>query len=173
MLLTVCHASGESHATLTLDDRYGWCGNTPQHCGVGCISGCSSGAPPPVNPGTTPRSDGRCGSSFGGATCDPNGPYGACCSQYGYVFSVSPGMTKIGESDVDPEINRYCGSTPGHCLVENGCQNGCTDGPGGNTGGGAASSTAAEPVIGGLSTTMPPGAAATGPVTTDGKSLIT
>jgi hypothetical protein len=71
------------------------------------------------------------------------------------------------------EINRYCGSTTGHCLVENGCQNGCTDGTGGNTGGGAQPSTTGEPVIGGLSMTMPPGAAATGVATTDGKSSVT
>ncbi|KAI9717755.1 MAG: hypothetical protein M1812_004484 [Candelaria pacifica] len=55
---------------------------------------------------TSPRSDGRCGKDFGGATCDPNGNYGGCCSgPWG-----------------------YCGSTPTHCLVAQGCQNGCTDG---------------------------------------------
>ena len=48
------------------------------------------------------RSDGRCGSDFDGATCDANGPYGSCCSQQG-----------------------WCGSTPMHCLLSNGCQSGC------------------------------------------------
>ncbi|KAF2476531.1 DUF1929-domain-containing protein [Lindgomyces ingoldianus] len=90
---------------------YGWCGNTPAHCGTGCISGCNTGAvssasaaaTPPAASGTAPRSDGRCGKDFAGATCDPNGAYGGCCSSYG-----------------------YCGSTEGHCLPANGCQNGCS-----------------------------------------------
>lgn len=30
-----------------------------------------------------PRSDGRCGKDFDDATCDANGEYGGCCSQYG------------------------------------------------------------------------------------------
>jgi hypothetical protein len=79
--------------------QYGWCGNTVDHCGTGCQSGCSN-----IPPTAPPRADGQCGKAFGGATCDPNGPYGGCCSQYG-----------------------YCGKTDGHCLVENGCQSGCTD----------------------------------------------
>ncbi|EPE31935.1 hypothetical protein GLAREA_12017 [Glarea lozoyensis ATCC 20868] len=29
------------------------------------------------------RDDGRCGKDFGGATCDPKGAYGGCCSMYG------------------------------------------------------------------------------------------
>ena len=37
---------------------------------------------------TAPRSDGRCGKDFGGATCDPAGAYGGCCSEYGYVSLV-------------------------------------------------------------------------------------
>ncbi|KAF2270809.1 galactose oxidase [Lojkania enalia] len=95
--------------------QYGWCGNTPAHCGEGCISGCTNNSPSSsakpaatssgvVAPsGAAPRDDGRCGKDFGGATCDPKGPYGGCCSQYG-----------------------YCGSTAGHCLPANGCQNGCS-----------------------------------------------
>jgi hypothetical protein len=72
------------------------------------------------------------------------------------------------------EVNRYCGSTPGHCLVANGCQNGCTDGNAGSSGApaGAQPSTTAEPVIGQKSTTMAPGVAATGAPTTDGKSSL-
>ncbi|KAI9655834.1 MAG: hypothetical protein M1821_005269 [Bathelium mastoideum] len=38
------------------------------------------------------------------ALCDPSGPYGSCCSQYG-----------------------WCGSSPAHCEVSQGCQSGCTD----------------------------------------------
>ncbi|KAK7513250.1 glyoxal oxidase [Phyllosticta citriasiana] len=55
--------------------------------------------------GTAPRTDGRCGSSFGGATCDPKGQFGGCCSKYG-----------------------YCGNTDAHCLASNGCLSGCTGG---------------------------------------------
>lgn len=49
--------------------------------------------------GTDPRPDGLCGvvrvipsadvvdanqiQNYDGATCDPNGPFGGCCSQYG------------------------------------------------------------------------------------------
>lgn len=47
---------------------------------------------------------GRCGSEFGGATCDPEEPYGSCCSSHG-----------------------WCGKTPQHCLESNGCQSGCSD----------------------------------------------
>lgn len=75
--------------TGTCCSSYGWCGNTPAHCGTGCLSGCG-GAPsstvPATNPtpGTSaPRSDGRCGKDFAGATCDVAGPYGGCCSSYG------------------------------------------------------------------------------------------
>ncbi|EMC97752.1 carbohydrate-binding module family 18 protein [Baudoinia panamericana UAMH 10762] len=53
---------------------------------------------------TPPRSDGRCGSAFDGATCDPNAAYGGCCSEAG-----------------------WCGTTSEHCLLSNGCQSGCTD----------------------------------------------
>ena len=49
-----------------------------------------------------PRPDGRCGRDFDGASCDPNAPYGPCCSQHG-----------------------WCGKTPEHCLTSNGCQSGC------------------------------------------------
>ncbi|KAF1842338.1 carbohydrate-binding module family 18 [Cucurbitaria berberidis CBS 394.84] len=93
--------------------QYGWCGNTPGHCGTGCLSGCGKDAEPtsvtPVAtpkpaPGAPTRDDGRCGKDFAGASCDAKGPYGGCCSSYG-----------------------YCGSTDGHCLAANGCQNGCKD----------------------------------------------
>ena len=66
----------------------------------------------------------------------------------------------------------WCGNTPGHCLVANGCQSGCTDGSGGNAGGGAQPTTTGEPVIGGMSATMPASVAATGAATTDGESSL-
>ncbi|PVH78473.1 carbohydrate-binding module family 18 [Cadophora sp. DSE1049] len=119
--------------------QYGWCGNSADHCGAGCISGCPS-TPPPTNSGVAPRGDGQCGAKFGGATCDPKGPYGGCCSEYG-----------------------FCGTTDGHCLVANGCQSGCRDGK--PT---APATTTGEPVIGPVKTSMAPEATATARVTTDG-----
>lgn len=56
-----------------------------------------------TNPTAEPRDDGRCGIAFGSAQCQKGGPWGACCSQYG-----------------------WCGDTPGHCLPSEGCQLGCT-----------------------------------------------
>lgn len=35
-----------------------------------------------------PRDDGRCGIAFGGAPCQKGGPWGACCSKYGWVMVV-------------------------------------------------------------------------------------
>ncbi|KAE9370869.1 carbohydrate-binding module family 18 [Stipitochalara longipes BDJ] len=101
---------------------------------------------------TSPFStDGTCGPAHGGTICDPNSTVytGGCCSQYG-----------------------WCGNTPDYCGT--GCISGCTQsstaGSGGVNVGAVAPSTTTtqEPVIGGLSTTMEPGAAATGAVTTDG-----
>ncbi|KAK0111871.1 hypothetical protein ONS96_001139 [Cadophora gregata f. sp. sojae] len=40
--------------------QYGWCGNSADHCGTGCISGCTS-IPPPTSSGVAPRADGQCG----------------------------------------------------------------------------------------------------------------
>ncbi|KAF2275068.1 DUF1929-domain-containing protein [Westerdykella ornata] len=88
--------------TGTCCSQYGWCGNTADHCGTGCLSGCNGGGTT-TPPATAPRADGRCGKDFGGATCDPNGAFGGCCSAYG-----------------------YCGKSDGHCLPTNGCQSGCT-----------------------------------------------
>lgn len=129
--------------TGTCCSQYGWCGNTPAHCGTGCQSGCNNGAQPSsVQPASTPsaapgqpapRSDGRCGKDFGNTPCDANGPYGGCCSAYG-----------------------YCGVTDGHCLIANGCQNGCKDQP-------ATTSAAVTPVT---TATRPPS------VTTSGEPVL-
>ncbi|KAF2034342.1 DUF1929-domain-containing protein [Setomelanomma holmii] len=110
---TLCDPNSTVY-TGTCCSQYGWCGNTPAHCGDGCLSSCNNGAQPsvvqpaatptPATGGAAPRDDGRCGKDFGDATCDANGAYGGCCSSYG-----------------------YCGTTDGHCLVANGCQNGCKD----------------------------------------------
>jgi hypothetical protein len=139
--------------------QYGYCGNTAGHCGTGCLSGCdtvaSSAAPPTATGGaTTPRTDGRCGKDFAGATCDSKGAFGGCCSAYG-----------------------YCGATEGHCLPANGCQNGCT----GSTPVSSASipiittatrppstTTSGEPVLGKPSSVVAPPANPTGKATTDG-----
>ena len=106
------------------------------------------------------RADGRCGEAFDGATCDPGGAYGGCCSMYG-----------------------YCGKTPDHCLVINGCQSGCTSDvstttastpqeitPAVSSAGTQATKAAvsnSEPVIGPATSTQA-GAAATGKPTTNG-----
>ena len=99
------------HSTVyngTCCSQYGWCGNTIDYCGSGCISGCSSAAttisssasPPnptattsatqePVlgKPSTAPNTgpittDGTCGAGNGNTICG-NWPKGACCSLYG------------------------------------------------------------------------------------------
>ncbi|CAL1387750.1 unnamed protein product [Linum trigynum] len=101
--------------------EYGWCGNTDQHCGKGCLSNCDGGGkksppPPPDNSYSFPAirrgggvvvkggddgsyNDPHCGSQAGGGTCDP----GYCCSQFG-----------------------FCGKTVEYCG--DGCQNGCGGG---------------------------------------------
>ncbi|KAH0373081.1 DUF1929-domain-containing protein, partial [Aureobasidium melanogenum] len=156
----------------TCCSSYGWCGNTPAHCGSGCSSGCSSSAAAvsslpsstivraaPSASGTAPRDDGRCGPNFNNALCDPNGAYGGCCSSYG-----------------------YCGNTDGHCLTANGCISGCKSAASSsvaaptsavvssvassNANSAAASSTTGEPVISAVSSSA--SSAATGTVTKDG-----
>ena len=110
------------------------------------------------------RPDGRCGSEFDGANCDPAGPSGGCCSKYG-----------------------YCGKTQAYCLKSNGCQSGCMDGIIGQSTGGssvpptspihtsnsqsqsvATNTRGSEPVIGPVSSTAAATSAA-GPVTTNGQ----
>lgn len=112
----------------TCCSSYGWCGNTPAHCGAGCQSafgdGCTSsggnggtgttpaksstasgepalGKPTPggTNGGVT--TDGTCGANNGNTVCG-NWPQGSCCSLYG-----------------------FCGNTAAHCG--NGCQSGPCD----------------------------------------------
>jgi hypothetical protein len=76
----------------TCCSQYGWCGETPSHCKEGCQSGCDN--KPAAAPAPAPtkaadpapakaRDDGRCGKEFGGASCDPKGAFGGCCSKYG------------------------------------------------------------------------------------------
>lgn len=82
----------------------GWCGNTADHCGTGCVSGCTSTTPPPTGTGT-PTTDGTCGRDNGGKTC-VGWSTGECCSMYG-----------------------WCGNTDSHCGA--GCQSGpCNGGAG-------------------------------------------
>ncbi|CAL3967877.1 unnamed protein product [Diplocarpon coronariae] len=119
--------------------QYGWCGNSADYCGTGCISGCSQPPTPSPVSNTAPRGDGQCGAKYGGATCDSMGAYGGCCSQYG-----------------------FCGTTDGHCLVANGCQNGCKNDDA------ASATTSGEPVIDPVKTSMAPESTATARVTTDG-----
>ncbi|THZ15339.1 galactose oxidase [Aureobasidium pullulans] len=156
----------------TCCSSYGWCGDTPAHCGSGCSSGCSSSSAvvastiptttinraAPSASGAAPRDDGRCGPEFNNALCDDKGAYGGCCSSYG-----------------------YCGNTDGHCLTANGCLSGCKDAAPtsavptsaaassvalSNIDSAAPSSTTGEPVI--SAATSSAGSAPTGVVTTDG-----
>ncbi|EOD52800.1 putative glyoxal oxidase protein [Neofusicoccum parvum] len=164
----------------TCCSQYGWCGNTADHCGTGCSSGCTSGSSSSSkssaatsatktviaaggassSASAAPRADGRCGKDFAGATCDANGAYGGCCSQYG-----------------------YCGKTDGHCLASNGCQSGCTGAASSAAGTSkaatskaatsskpatAVSSSTQEPVLGSPTASTSGAATATGKVTTDG-----
>ena len=85
------------------------CGNTPAHCGTGCVSGCTSSsssvvsaAAAPSASSAAPRSDGRCGKDFGGATCDPAGAYGGCCSEYGYASLV----LLVSSTNIIPQLLR-------------------------------------------------------------------
>lgn len=59
--------------------------------------------PIPSSSSQTPiLAKGRCGKHFGGVKCDLNSKRGPCCSSRG-----------------------WCGSSPAHCLPDNGCQHGC------------------------------------------------
>ncbi|KAI9819277.1 MAG: hypothetical protein M1827_007434 [Pycnora praestabilis] len=157
---TLCDPNSSAY-TGSCCSQYGYCGNTAAYCGTGCVSGCGNTAPgapvasvaPTAPSGTAPRSDGRCGSDFGGATCDASGPYGGCCSSYGYgpLIVFSPKVAFLhklrlnimfkpcsGIVTLSFLLAMYCGNTPAHCLVANGCQSGCT--------GAAQSSVAVDPV---------------------------
>ncbi|KAL7274155.1 hypothetical protein RUND412_002955 [Rhizina undulata] len=140
--------------TGTCCSQYGWCGNTPAHCGDGCLSGCTvTGTTTTATPvttaavesstasGTAARSDGRCGTAYGGATCTGSA-FGGCCSEYG-----------------------YCGTTVDHCLVANGCQSGCTDAAASGTSTSPATTTSGEPVLSSPSATS---SSTGGGATTDG-----
>jgi len=75
--------------------KYGWCGTTEEHCGVGCQSEfgkCNSTPSTPSTPSKSSSVKGKCGPKYG-ACAKPN----ECCSQYG-----------------------WCGTTEEHCGV--GCQ---------------------------------------------------
>ena len=53
-----------------------------------------------------PRSDGRCGTAFGGATCDPKGAYGGCCSQYGYVSTQTYLDVELTTQSIDSAVQQ-------------------------------------------------------------------
>ncbi|KAF2839094.1 carbohydrate-binding module family 18 [Patellaria atrata CBS 101060] len=89
-----------------------------------------------------PRDDGRCGQDFNGATCNPEGEYGRCCSQYG-----------------------FCGKTSAHCLSSQGCQSGCQDAPTETTSETPTGTSDTEPVLGSPDQTTSP---EDGPETMDG-----
>lgn len=107
---------GPSHGDLLCDpmstiytgtccSQYGWCGNTPAHCGDGCVSGCS-GTPTtgPASPSSSQEpvlgppsaapangqdtTDGTCGAGNGNTVCG-DWPQGSCCSLYGVSLLMS------------------------------------------------------------------------------------
>ena len=149
----------------TCCSSYGWCGTGDAYCGTGCLSGCTTTSPAstavelPVASSTAPRSDGRCGKDFGGATCDPKGAYGGCCSSYGYCGSTPDQYATI--SAIYKHIKQR--SNPCSCLPANGCQNGCTTPASATT---APAKQTSEPVI--APPTSTPVAGPTGVPTTDG-----
>lgn len=68
-------AGGASCPDGTCCSEYGFCGDTSEHCGVGCqpeYGTCSPADPQPPTPT-------MCGAAAGGASCEA----GACCSQAG------------------------------------------------------------------------------------------
>ncbi|KAH5438066.1 hypothetical protein HBI47_058690 [Parastagonospora nodorum] len=88
--------------------QYGWCGSKPEYCGKGCnpgfgtcnkLSAASSSIviKPTQTPAVPVSTNARCGSSFGGRTCQGS-QWGNCCSQYS-----------------------WCGSTKDHCDAKT-CQ---------------------------------------------------
>ncbi|KAI5801742.1 putative galactose oxidase [Peziza echinospora] len=111
---TICPAGSVG----TCCSPYGWCGNTPDHCGTGCQSGCGTTTPPPATGGQT--TDGSCGAANGGTICG-TWPTGGCCSQYG-----------------------WCGSSSAHCDA--GCQSGPCTGGGTPGGGGTAPGPSPAPM---------------------------
>lgn len=81
--------------------------------------------------------------------------------------ALNTGMSneRFGRSFADIFLSRFCGTTDGHCLKANGCQNGCKDG---NPTAPPTVTTSGEPVISIVKTSMAQGATATARVTTDG-----
>ncbi|CZT11942.1 related to glyoxal oxidase precursor [Rhynchosporium graminicola] len=112
-----------------------------------CQNGCTDNTPKPPTTQSNPSPTGAAPRSDG---------------QCGYKF---------GGSTCEPQ-GPFCGKTDGHCLVSNGCQNGCRDGnpaaPIVPTSLTTQSSTSGEPVIGQVKTSMAAEATATARVTTDG-----
>ncbi|KAI5777380.1 putative galactose oxidase [Geopyxis carbonaria] len=112
----VCNANSSIYKGACCSS-YGWCGETPAHCGPGCTSGpcstlntatssaaISTGEPvisvsssKPTASGISTK-NGSCGKQHGGRTCT-GWKKGECCSMYG-----------------------WCGDTDSHCG--DGCQSG-------------------------------------------------
>ncbi|PQE06279.1 glyoxal oxidase protein [Rutstroemia sp. NJR-2017a BBW] len=153
--------------------QYGWCGGDDAHCGAGCISGpctTTSGG----SSGTAPRADGRCGSSF-----ETDIPRLLVVLHVMLKAHLVDAVRLMGTGLI--ELCRFCGSTADHCLVANGCQNGCTDGtstlttlpaasssvpPSGPSS--SATSSSQEPIIAPATSTLPAAVASSAPATTDG-----
>ncbi|ORY10445.1 hypothetical protein LY90DRAFT_299841, partial [Neocallimastix californiae] len=98
--------------------EYGYCDDSPAHCGYGCQVGygiCDIIPTINKNPIST---DGRCGKEFG-TVCGDN----LCCSEYGYCDD-SPAhcgygcQVGYGICDIIPTINKNPISTDGRCGKE-------------------------------------------------------
>ncbi|GAB7340085.1 hypothetical protein MBLNU457_6576t2 [Dothideomycetes sp. NU457] len=77
---------------------------------------------------TGPRMDGRCGCAWEGATCNPSGPFGGCCSTDGHC-------TDCNEKKTRRQLN-YCASTGPRMDARCGCDwEGATCDPSGPFGG--------------------------------------
>lgn len=89
-------------------------GSTQDHCGAGCISGCtgrplqsSEASRPALGEPTvgqtnaspmyqdTTTADGTCGKAFGGTACG-DWPNGSCCSMYGWCGNTYESRTFTG-----------------------------------------------------------------------------
>lgn len=122
--------------------QYGWCGNTTDHCGAGCISGCTGSPATSSGTGIAPRPDGMCGAvsfhimhhsilaDFNRHTevrhVTPMVLMVVAALSMGRPFLclnfVSVSIHNISNRSF---LSSYCGSTPAHCGAA--CQNGCTE----------------------------------------------
>lgn len=115
----------------TCCSSYGWCGNTPAHCGTGCQSGCTGAAPVTSNGGATTTVSSKTQATSAAATSQEP------------VLGVPSTAPATGPATTDGtcganNANTVCGNWPqGSCCSAYGfcgnttahCGNGCQSGP--------------------------------------------